>query len=169
MLNRHANMWLLEAMKRETDYHPSHQSFKRKENWQTGSRHLFPLPALVFSCQEPQLSPTLTQQDQPLGAGVIVLVLILSKDERSGRRASFLSLQRSDLFDILSGISECIFLKYILFYIRIRFHNNMGPGLGLWLTYYINILFVLFTWQTTSSVLSSCLEMKFWKNICHTR
>lgn len=53
---------------------------------------------------------------------------MLSKGKESAIRASFLPLHRSDL-GILSGISECIFFKHILCYIRIRFSNSTCHGL----------------------------------------
>lgn len=165
MLNRHANMWLLfEAMNREINRWPP-GSFKRKENWHTGSRHLSPPAGL--SCQEPQLILALTQLDSLWPLPAVALSLPLPVDDGSGKRDSSLSLQRCDL-GILRGISDCIFLKYVLFYIRIRFGNSICHGLGLQLTYCINTLFVLFIWQTTSSVLNNCLEMEFWKK-CYIR
>lgn len=157
MLNGHANMWLFfEAMNREINRR-SPGSFKRKENWHAESRHLSPSKIV--------LSKSLTQLEPHWPLTAVALSLPLSIDDRSGRRDSSLSLRRCDL-GILRGISNCIFLKYILSYIRIRFSNSICHGLGLQLTYCINTLFVLFIWQTTSSVLNNCLKMEFWgKNV----
>lgn len=159
MLNWHANRWLLfEVMNREINRRPP-GSFKRKENWHTGSRHLSP-NGIVLS-----RAPTHSGAHPaglPLASYSCGSISSLSLDDRSGKRDSSLSLQRCDL-GILRGISDCIFLKYVLFYIRIRFRNSICHGLGLQLTYCINTFFVLFIWQTTSSVLNNCLEMEFWK------